>query len=229
MKIFACGDSHGNFMPIFDWIENHAEEGDVLTHVGDFGEFAVPKWILEDLGKESAKKSVQILVTRGNHSSPIYYQENRKYGNLEFMSDYSTRTINGKKVLFIGGAISIDRAWRKEGIDYWADEKVIYDLSLLDGIEDVDVMVSHTCPDFLSPAPKNFSNIQWALDKDPLLKDELIFERKYMTQVWEKLKEKNDIREWYGGHFHVSLLHIIGKTKFRFVGIDEICMSNEYE
>jgi hypothetical protein len=224
---YILGDVHGHFGVIYGWLEDHAKAGDTLIQVGDFGAGFVKDWLLDDLGFEAKKKGALIKVIRGNHDSPYPFAKGGVYGdNLELIQDYTTQVINGKKYLFIGGALSIDRTWRKEGEDYWKDEVVDYDLSKLDGIEGVDVLITHTCPDFLSPAPKSFSNIQWALDRDLPLKDELIFERDYMTQVWNKLKENNDIKEWYGGHFHVSLLHIIGKTKFRFLGINELIMIN---
>lgn len=220
---YILGDVHGHFGVIYGWLEEHAKQGDVLICVGDFGVGFCPEWILDDLGFEAQKKGVLIKAIRGNHDSPRPFKKGAKYGdNLELIQDYTTQTINGKKYLFVGGAISIDRTWRTEGEGYWKDEAVDYDLSKLDGIEGVNILITHTCQDFLSPAPKNFSNIQWALDVDPPLKDELIFEREYMTQVWNKLKENNNIKSHYYGHFHVTKTEYIEGTKFRCLNINEM-------
>jgi len=222
---YILGDIHGQFNVLYGWLEDHAKTGDTLIQVGDFGVGFVKDWLLDDLGFEAKKKGVFIKAIRGNHDSPYPFAKGGVYGdNLELIQDYTTQTINGKKYLFIGGAISIDRAWRKEGEDYWKDEVVDYDMSKLDGIEGVDVLITHTCPDFLSPAPKSFSNIQWALDKDSPLKSELIFERDYMTQVWNKLKENNSIKSYYYGHFHVTKTEYVEGSKFRCLNINEMVM-----
>jgi hypothetical protein len=55
----------------------------------------------------------------------------------------------GKETIqFIGGAISIDRTGRKEGVSYWSDESIIYKPEL---IQNVDILVTHTAPSFCHP------------------------------------------------------------------------------
>lgn len=217
---YVIGDTHGNLGPYYDWIER-VNSGDTLISVGDFGMGFIPHDPLLLLGKSSEKYNVNIKVIRGNHDDPKYF-DGTKIGNVEFVKDYSQQNINGKNILFIGGAISVDRCIRTVDFNYWKDESVIYDLSLLDKFKDIDILITHTCPDFLTPVPSDFSNIKYWTDKDNSLYPELVKERKYMSEVWENLKENNNIQKYYYGHFHVSASEYIDSVKFRCLNIDEI-------
>ena len=48
-----------------------------------------------------------------------------KFSHVKFVKDFSVLDIGGKWIGFIGGAVSVDRAYRKAGRDYWLDEKVV--------------------------------------------------------------------------------------------------------
>jgi len=55
--------------------------------------------------------------------------------------------------MFVGGALSADRRWRTEGLDWWPDEEL--SILELDRLIDVyagagpRIMVTHDCPEFL--------------------------------------------------------------------------------
>lgn len=219
--IFLIGDVHGNYSRIYDWIDRIADRGDTLISVGDFGVGFVPQWLLTDVGEEAARAGVNILAIKGNHDDPQPFRESRTFENLRLIPDYSIMNIEGKDFFFIGGAISIDRVWRIEGKSYWKDEAIVEDLSKVRGVQ-ADIVVTHSAPSFCNPTTKDFSNIQWAIDADPSLKEELPKERAYLTEVYETLCESKVPESWWYGHFHTRLTENYKGTKFTCLDIDQL-------
>jgi predicted phosphodiesterase len=211
----VMGDVHGDFTKVYRTIQ-HLEPNDTLILAGDVGVGFVTLDQLERLGGFAEEEGVELLAIRGNHDYPKFFQEGRTFNNLELIPDYTVRKIGGRNILFIGGAISIDRIYRESDISYWRDEHIICDLSLLPD-EKIDVVISHSCPNKPTPAPKCFKNIQGFLDKDKHLRTDLEEERAYLDEVWTKVKPK----KWFYGHFHVSKLETLDGTDFRCMNINE--------
>ena len=103
--------------------------------------------------------------------------------------------INDEKYLFVGGAISIDRMFRRENISYWSDE--IFNLKE-DKISDCDVLITHSAPPWIGPTDRE--RIEYFLSKDPSMWDQLVDERKKHDRLIELSKPKIHIC----GHFHLS-------------------------
>ena len=110
------------------------------------------------------------------------------------LPDYTTLTLNDKKFLFVGGAISIDRTMRKEGISYWKDEVFKLDESK---IQQCDVLITHSAPTWNGPIEKN-GMLATFCQKDPTLWDECMEERK-QHDILVKL---SGAKRHYCGHFH---------------------------
>jgi len=100
-------------------------------------------------------------MIRGNHDDPAYFQEERiHHERFRCIPDYSVIQACGHNVLCVGGAVSIDRDYRKKhdsrhlrsGVaSYWADEMPVYDKERLDSISQelkIDTVVTHTAPSF---------------------------------------------------------------------------------
>lgn len=74
---------------------------------------------------------------RGNHDDPAYFQEERvHHERFRCIPDYSVIQACGHNILCVGGAVSIDRDYRKKhdsrnsrsGVaSYWTDEMPVYD------------------------------------------------------------------------------------------------------
>lgn len=86
---------------------------------------------------------------RGNHDNP---EECKKHS--QWIKDGHTETIGDHKVMFIGGAWSIDYEYRTPGISWWEDEQCSQAyLNFLIGEYETyrpDVMVTHDCPTQIS-------------------------------------------------------------------------------
>lgn len=101
---------------------------------------------------------------RGNHDNPEVCRSHPNWiadGTLE------------NNILYIGGAYSIDRAWRTAGVDWWPDEEIAYQdwdriISIAEKFKP-RVIVTHDCPNALIPILFPFalpivSRTQQALD-----------------------------------------------------------------
>lgn len=151
--------------------------------------------------------------------------------SLYLLHDYQSLLIDGRKFMFIGGAISVDRKHRvAQGSGYWEGE-VISRISreALDRFSEtyltdtpLDVLVTHSAPMEFAPAddPEKGSDVVRHFAKvqnDLTLVQECLDERKYLSLVREVLSPK----EWYYGHFHKSANSVYKGTEYRCLDIQE--------
>jgi hypothetical protein len=113
--------------------------------------------------------------------------------------------IDLENILFIGGAISIDRVPRRMdgGRSWWSDEVVNFDYEKVKELRDIDRVICHTAPDFCQPLTFNNLVYNFALQDDKLLQD-LRDERANMTKLVTQLMNNNKIKSFTYGHFHNS-------------------------
>ena len=136
--IYLTGDTHGKFDRIGAFCDKmQTSRDDILIILGDAG-INFHAGALDILRKDYlAKLPITLLCIHGNHerrpeSLPYYgeqewhggmvYVETR-YPNILFAKDGEVYDLDGKKAIAIGGAYSIDKAWRTEGQSWWADEQ----------------------------------------------------------------------------------------------------------
>ena len=142
---------------------------------------------------------------RGNHDNPSVCRK-----HSQWIADGHTMTTDlGNKIMFIGGAFSIDRAYRNEGYDWWADEEMSYDelQTLIDEYIHFkpNIMVTHDCP-------SNIADIIFASD--------MRF-GKFNTRTgsaFEAMFNNHQPDKWLFGHWHISKKQQIQNTNF-------ICLS----
>jgi predicted phosphodiesterase len=219
------GDIHGNFNYIKYLVRSRHLEGETIIQVGDFGIGFNKKHVdLEELQKLNATlraADCKLYVIRGNHDDPRYFNGVFEFTNLHLVPDYTVINIEGKNVLFVGGATSIDRVYRQEaGYGWWEDEKFVLDTDKLLKMVNIDVVVTHNAPDFCWPLDVNGLVLSFAAEDATLLED-LRNERIDLTRMYDLLAMNNDIHSWYYGHFHNSQLTEYKGTDFRLLGIEE--------
>ena len=165
-RLFITGDTHGmndirkltneNFP-----IQEELDKSDVLCIAGD----AAICWTGGNTDKQLQKwyedKPFTTLVIDGNHEGhellsklPIIKKFKGKVRKVSDSVFYAIRgeiyTINGKKILTLGGADSIDKHLRIKGIDWWEQESITQKdfNNALDNLErynyDVDYFITHT-------------------------------------------------------------------------------------
>ena len=196
--IILLGDNHGNYNRVFDKIDQMKLSDCVLISVGDNG-FGFPDYglsYLNTLNNKFKEKNIEFLAIRGNHCDPAFYSSGYSWSNLTPLDDYTVIEINNKIWQFVGGAISIDRKYRTVNIDYWENEVFVLDKNKA---VKCDVLITHSAPPWIGPNHKG-QFVESFYEKDPTLKDQLIFERK----LHQELMDICQPTKHFCGHFHCS-------------------------
>jgi len=158
-KIIVVGDVHLDFGAFNKLISRKHPE--IVLQCGDFGYW--PRITAKELyGRENPKypkdlpcpkvpKETKVFWCDGNHED---HQElglrttDELWPRVYYMPRGSVLALpDGRRVMFFGGAESVDKAQRKEGIDWFPDEIIRYSqIANLDYDGKIDVVISHTCP-----------------------------------------------------------------------------------
>src|SRR5919198_5681056 len=111
-----------------------------LIQVGDFGVGFGPRAQeqadLLALDAVLADTGNTLWVIRGNHDDPAYFTgvAGVPCARIRFLPDYSLLSVEGRKILCVGGATSSDRLLRTPGRDYLLDEGVRLDEQRIAGL-----------------------------------------------------------------------------------------------
>lgn len=232
-KLYLIGDIHGNFNYLKYMLKDIKNA--YLVQVGDFGigftGYINDKEILEGLNNFLRERGCVMYAIRGNHDNPSFFDGSINFDCLKLLPDYSVISLKGwGNILLIGGAISIDRVYRIEearggtNVYWWREEKVVFDPVKLDSIRNIDIVVTHTAPDYCWPDnKKGFPPIVSGFFKyDPNLLVELTEERNLMSQIFDLINKNNQISRHYYGHFHSSKRYEINGIEHNLLGINEM-------
>lgn len=196
MNTTFIGDAHG----MFDRYENIIRSVKNTIQVGDMGVgFRIPIQPNVQLMEEQGARWI-----RGNHDAPHVCRD-----NPHWIEDGTTEVTDaGTKMMFVGGAWSIDFMMRQKNVNWWEDEECSYAefQRFIDQYMQFkpDVMVTHDAPEsvikhlFLNGThkPRYRSLTGSALDA-----------------MFEMYRPKL----WVFGHWHVSVDSVVHGTRFRCV------------
>lgn len=153
------------------------------------------------------------LCIHGNHEMRPYEAEGyelvewqggrvyrqREFPYLLFARDGDIYQINGMSFMAIGGAYSVDKAWRlRYGYPWFASEQP--DGEIKKRVEakldktgwKVDAVLSHTCPLKYMPREAFLPGL-----------DQTLVDRS--TEEWlDFIEDRLDYGHWYCGHFHIN-------------------------
>jgi UDP-2,3-diacylglucosamine pyrophosphatase LpxH len=195
--IFIIGDIHGYWDTIFSRINLIDLKDCTLIGVGDLGigfvDSAKQERQFKHLNDFFSSRNINFIGIRGNHDDPSYFNGDVKYSHFTLLPDYTTMTLNDKEFMFVGGAVSVDRIRRKDGVSYWKDEIFILDQSK---IKRCDVLITHSAPTWNGPFDK--VGIETYLSADETLWKECVEERK----AHDILIKLCGAKKHYCGHFH---------------------------
>lgn len=200
MKIIVTGDIHNEFGDL-NALLNH-KKPDLVLCCGDFGFWPNKPWA-KDLSEIKLQGTEKILWCDGNHEDHWALRDREKdemVPGVIYMPRGSTYTLpDGRVILFMGGADSIDKAWRTEG-DTWFREELITQKDF-ENLPDckIDIIVSHTCPEELVP------KLQLKYPHK-----EMEPSNKALTALWEMYNPPL----WFFGHWHQSLDIKLKDTQF---------------
>lgn len=220
--MICVGDLHGNFAHL-SYLSRTIAKGENLIQVGDFGlGFRTrpnDEASMDRLNATLAENRTMLYAIRGNHDDPSYWDGRYEnvWSNIYLVADYQALIIDNKLVLFLGGAISIDRQIRREGVDYWKDEGFKYDEDKLNKVlretGGVDVVIAHSSPSFCQPIGFGGLVMNYA-ENDKTLLDELSAEREELTRAFGVIQSFGKPDKWINGHFHFAHTEYIEDTKF---------------
>lgn len=133
-KITFIGDIHGQYQALEHAWKNN--DSDLFIQVGDFG-----------MDYSSLPSGKPTLFIDGNHEHFPSLKPGHMGGSIWHMPRASRLMYEGTSINFFGGAESIDRAYRTEGVDWFPEELPTYgeQMRLLD-LPPCDILVTHTGP-----------------------------------------------------------------------------------
>lgn len=139
---------------------------------------------------------------RGNHDDPELCRAQPTYlGDMTYDAD--------NRMMMVGGAFSIDKEYRVEGISYWSDEELSY-VDLEHAIEMYEenkplIMVTHDAPRYATEQMfRNGFNI-------PASRTQVAFNTMFLQTGWTP-------KLWIFGHWHESKTVMIDDTLFCCIG-----------
>ena len=186
------GDTHAKF----DRYQAIADEVSESIQVGDFGVGFKP---LPAMG-------LGHRFIRGNHDDPARCAQSPNWisdGTAIHSSEHGS-------MFFMGGATSVDKHSRSEGVDYWSDEEVtiVEGNAILDyyekdlaGLGRFDFVVTHECPE--SVAQTIFNRRRDKLE-----------DHSRTRQILDAMLDISAPRCWIFGHWHTNVDIVIGDTRF---------------
>jgi len=241
-QVIHLGDIHGSF----EWLKREVDRRQIgnndetayIIQVGDFGIGFNPKSdedTLLNLNNFFKERNIILIAIRGNHDDPQFFKGNHIYSNLQLVPDYTVMDIYDNKYLFVGGAVSIDRKYRlsqdqkaagygSSRKSYWFDELFYYDEEKLNNIFGINIVVTHTAPEWCHP--DNRKGFGYFVDEfayhDEELYSVLDRERADVTKMFKHLEQNGCwIKEHYYGHFHSSHISMNGYCNHYLLNINE--------
>lgn len=237
MHFYITGDTHGDFSRIAEFCEaNGTDADDVMIILGDAGINYYLDVRDRNLKNELTRLPITLFCIHGNHEARpweadgnyeeaiwhegiVYVEEG--YPNILFAKDGEIYDFNGKSVIVIGGAYSVDKYYRLNNGLQWFDSEQPDEI-IRSYVEEkleaenwtVDIVLSHTVPIEAEPVWSFIPGIdQSRVDKST---------EKWLQRIYDNL----DLREgWYAGHYHVESEE--GDIRIMFEDYDEICEEAE--
>lgn len=227
---FVTGDIHGDVYEVVNSIRKYGiQKTDSILLLGDVGvnyygdaNDGLRKHILNNT-------NVPVLCVHGNHEMRpetirSYYEEEwhggivyiqDEFPNIRFAKDGEVYDFDGKKVLVIGGAYSVDKHYRlSRGLRWFPDEQASEEVKrrveakLASLNWKVDAIASHTCPAKYIPVEMFLPGVDQS-EVDRSMEDWL-----------DTIEERTEYSAWYCGHWHTNKR--IDKMHFLYDGYETL-------
>jgi Icc-related predicted phosphoesterase len=198
MNTIITGDIHTQWGDLYDLIE--VEKPERVLQVGDLGYWPS----LPDVWPPKLAFSVPVYFCDGNHEDHWALRDRKSdvlYPNVTYMPRGSVMEIDGLRVMFFGGAVSIDKHVRKEGVS-WFSEETASQANFAYAMSDdgpIDVVISHTAPVCIDWVPRDMP--------DPT------------SHALQAILEHFKPSRWYFGHFHRHESHMASGCEFTVLNL----------
>lgn len=255
-SIYAVGDIHGVFNSVVSMMKRYNITNSIVICCGDcglgFNSVDGTKTLLNKLNKECKQRNVHIVMFRGNHDDPSFF--NNPFIGSEYIHPVPDYTVLNDSILLVGGATSIDRVYRMQLKEqavkkymlyhpgktedeaklnttnyYWPDEAPVFDAEALNDIAEQHISIkhvcTHTCPSFCDPQSKDGIK-EWG-KYDSELFSVIDNERNVMDSILNELKQQGQpIDTWTYGHYHRHHSDVIDGIKFTM--LDAVLSDGDY-
>lgn len=155
-KAVICGDWHAHRDYIHKFLREMNRLGvKEVIHVGDVGFMGNIDSYVEFLEDLLRQYRMELYFIEGNHEDYEWLNKlERESNGLMKVSENIWHiprgyryTYRGKKIVFIGGGVSVDQHRREEGFDWWAEEELTDEqVERISKQHPADIMISHDCP-----------------------------------------------------------------------------------
>lgn len=207
MAIFLKGDTHGDLSAVVNFIEKmNLGENDSIIILGDFG-------LLWEYNRKREKEFIEfyeknykcnIYFIRGNHENynllnkiPIENDLGKVSEHISYLLDGKVYILDGISFLIMGGADSVDKYRRIEGLNWWKEEAVsaesVQNVITNSCCRHINFVLTHTAPKSIV---EEYKPLLCTLDLDETKLD------RTSENLLDVLKEKIDFDYWCFGHFH---------------------------
>ncbi|MDQ0259548.1 metallophosphoesterase [Sinomonas atrocyanea] len=209
----VAGDWHGDIQIARHTVRVLGRLGiKTLFHVGDLA----VRWPGREKGKfdrrlehELASAGVQFLFADGNHDNhkelrglPLQADGTRRLSDhVSYIPRGTVLEVGELRIGALGGAYSVDRKWRTEGKDLWADleEPTALEAELLISRGPIDVLICHDVPAGVT-----------GLRHDLKLPREIDFASRRTRDLLQHVVESMRPRLAFAGHWHQRHTEVLG-------------------
>jgi predicted phosphodiesterase len=217
-RVLLISDLHGYWKAtntIMNFVNNQV---DLIIQLGDFGfGFGLQQSDIDNKtwGLGQLKPTIPFLFVPGNHDN--HYEIAKlveQHGRVPIKMHprkpiYLLPTgclvkIGDKNVLSVAGANSIDKIYRKSGINWWSNEEPNYQdcCAALSHDTKIDCVVSHTCPETIVP--------ELFKDSQTLIKSS---EKCAARVLLDEVVNKYEPSKLFCGHWHLRRSLIMNTTE----------------
>lgn len=221
--IYLTGDLHGNpsKLDLFhEKIGKKLTRDDYMIILGDFGmiwstdmQYGYFADMIRIHEYFEQKYPWTTLFIDGNHENFVHLKQFRKKkwngGTVSFLTEHciwlrrgQIYTIDGLTFLTIGGAYSVDKAWRTPLVSWWKDEAITRrdintakkNLALYDN--KIDYILTHCAPTSVHQIiahQEKYSDYNHGCKPDS--------ENEALLQ---EINDLVDFKQWYFGHYHIN-------------------------
>ncbi|MHA7209531.1 metallophosphoesterase family protein [Arthrobacter sp. MDT1-65] len=223
----VAGDWHGSYGWARTAVKSAARQGvKTLIHVGDFGldwPGAMRGRLEQRLNRTLIEHDMEVLVSPGNHDcltniDRLDVQDDGLIhwrSNIRILPKGGRTVIDGLRIGGLGGALSVDKKWRTEGKNWWADEEPSREQAeMLIAGGSLDVLVTHDVPLGVS--------VRSAFNLPADLAEQADRTRTLLREVVDRLAPSHV----FAGHWHQRLTQELVHPDGRVTRVDVLNMEN---